>query len=201
MVDPSRPQFGTRARVARIILAGTLLFGILASALPLTTIASGPMCTLACCASRAPHAAGSCMNGSCHANLLIRSKPTHSHHQLLAPESERLCGLPRLTARMSPSSLRVVAMARSTQGSRNDTQDQANLSASTIGKRCQPDCGSCASGFANPNRQRNPAALAYAIRPRPPSSIRLADVEASLTRKLSALCRQCAPRAPPLSFS
>src|SRR5690349_10464722 len=52
--------------VVRTVLAVSLLLAFLASSFPLTTIASGPMCTLACCAGRPPHAAGSCMNGSCH---------------------------------------------------------------------------------------------------------------------------------------
>ena len=173
----------------------------LTSSLPLTTIASGPMCTLACCAGRAPHAAGSCMNGSCHANALTRSKSAHIHRELLASHSERMCGLPRLTMRLNMSVRPPGAAVRPGQTRENNTAYKASVSATNLGKPCQADCGSCASGFTSPSRKRSVAALAYATQSRPPSNVRLADVEDSLTRKLTALCRQCAPRAPPLFLS
>lgn len=190
----------TLMRVARTVLTSALLAAFLAGSFPLPTIASGPMCRLACCAGRAPHVAGSCMNGSCHANLLSRSKAAHIHRQLPTPESEEMCGLPRSTGRLNASVWLVRANPRSKETGENDTRDEASLSATYLGKPCQPDCGSCASGFTSPSRKRDAAALGYAIQARPPSSAQLSDVEGSLTRKLSALCRQCAPRAPPLSL-
>jgi hypothetical protein len=191
----------TPMRVARILVTAALLAAFLGSSFPLTTIASGPMCTLACCAGRAPHAAGSCMNGSCHANLRTRSNSAHIHRELLTPDSEQMCGLQRLTMRLKASVASQSATVRLRQTNGNNTPDNASLSETNLGKPCLPECGSCASGFTSPGRKRNAAALAYAIQPRPPSNVRLADVEDSLTRKLTALCRQCAPRAPPLSLS
>ena len=67
--------------VSRLLVGATLLLSLLASSFPLGTLASGPMCTLACCAGRAPHAAGSCMNGSCHAFLTGHPNKGHIHHE------------------------------------------------------------------------------------------------------------------------
>lgn len=189
-------------RIARIVLPLTLLLSLLASTFPLSTIASGPMCTLACCAGRPPHPAGSCMNGSFHANLRTHPKTTHIHGQQTTQEAEQVCGLPQRTSRANQSPLRILTSASSVAYSeRSGGRHSPDVSATTVAKPCQPECGSSASSFSSSNRQRNTAAIAHAVRPRPPSNIRLANIAYSLIRKLSALCRQCAPRAPPVSFS
>src|SRR4051794_5140490 len=83
--------------IARVFLATILLLGFVASTLPLESIASGPLCTLSCCAGRAPHAAGSCMNGSCHAFL---GKDSSHHRAPVGTQvNEQLCGLARAVRR------------------------------------------------------------------------------------------------------
>src|SRR5437773_12232223 len=91
----------SRIRVARAVLGATLLFSILTSSFPLATLASGPMCTLACCAGPSAHVAGSCMNGSCHAFLTGHTKKIHAHHEAPTEKTEELCGLSRLTVNAS----------------------------------------------------------------------------------------------------
>ena len=70
---------------ARTILAVTLLLTLLTGNIVWSAAsAGGPMCTLACCAGRAPHAAGSCMNGSCQAGVSEHdhaSSSFHHHHE------------------------------------------------------------------------------------------------------------------------
>src|ERR1700687_1161307 len=80
----------------RIVLAAALLLALVSSTFPVAALASAPMCHLACCAGRAPHAAGSCMNGSCHAFLTGHTKKIHIHHEAPTEQTEQLCGLSRL---------------------------------------------------------------------------------------------------------
>jgi hypothetical protein len=112
----------------------TLLLSILWANIPTASLASGPMCNLACCAGRAPHAAGSCMNGSCHAFLMGRAETSKIHVHLPVHESEQLCGLPRRTTRNSVVSLRgstELTLAASSGRSRGTrAQDAANVSTS-----------------------------------------------------------------------
>ena len=90
----------TLSRVSRVILGAMLLVAILSANIPSSVIASGPMCTLACCAGRAPHAAGSCMNGSCHAFLAGHNQKPHIH-QTRVRVAEQVCGLSRATKNAS----------------------------------------------------------------------------------------------------
>jgi len=175
-----------------------MLVGVLASTFPLAVVASGPMCTLTCCAGRAPHAAGSCMNGSCHANL-TRRKSAHDHHQLARYQFEQLCGMRRLAARFA--NLRVTAILSADQDTGRFAGNQDSLTASTLGQPCQPDCGSCSTGSTSSNRKRDSATLAYAAHARPPTGARRDVVDGNLLRSLDSLCNQYSPRGPPLSFS
>jgi len=191
--------------VARTILAALLLLTLLSAAIPLTTIASGPMCKLACCAGRAPHAAGSCMNGSCHEFLMGCPKTPKVHLQLPVHESEQLCGLPRSTTRISVVPLRgstaptLVTSSERSRGSR--ALDAALVSMSTVGNPCQPDCGSGTIGSSGQSRPRDSGAISYADKPRPPSTSRHERSAFSGAKALEALCRHSRPRGPPISSS
>jgi hypothetical protein len=198
----------TVTRVARVLLGSTLLLSILSVNIPSAVIASGPMCNLACCAGRAPHAAGSCMNGSCHAFLGGHNQKLHLHHETRVEPAEQLCGLspltqnatrlvfrPRVTRKSSPPD------SQHSHGTSKTDPEHGSLSSGAVTTPCQPECGSCASGFTNSNRQRDPAALAYADRPRPPSGAGRLSLDYPLTQKLSALRQRGAPRGPPASFS
>jgi hypothetical protein len=192
-------------RVARVSIAATLLFGILASLLPFATVASGPLCTLDCCAGRAPHAAGSCMNDSCHAFLQTHSKKTRVNTQLSSHNDEPMCGLAQ-AMRGLPSIFhtRNQLVTREHYPEPTDKrgiQINTKISSPAIGKPCQSDCASLASAASTSKRQRDKAAIAYADEPRPPSTTIFATIESSLIRERSELCRKCAPRGPPVSES
>jgi hypothetical protein len=173
---------------ARALMAFVLLSAFLCGIVPLAAVTAGSMCTLECCAGRAPHLSGSCMNGSCQVTLPSARK--HSHHA--APDrTEKLCGLPReihLTSALSRVKSRVPSSSD-------------HLSSLAVENPCQPDCGGCASGFANSNRTRNSAAVMGDNRPRPPTSSRLSDFRYHSTRVLNAQCRQGSPRGPPSAGS
>jgi hypothetical protein len=181
-------------QVARIFLSAALLACVLASVFPAAAVASGPMCTLACCEGRAPHAAGSCMNGSCHTGLLGKSESLHFHTQKVVLKAERLCGLLRIT---SANSFRQrISRIQFDEASRQP----ARVSSASLGNACEPDCGRfCVSSFSNRNRPRSHAALASFNSPRPSlSEIRL-RAESCSFQNLSAQYRQSAPRGPPQS--
>ena len=192
-------------RLARTLLGATLLVAILAASFPLLTLASGPICNLACCAGTAPHAAGSCMNGSCHAFLTLNAKahiPKRAPHE----KPEQLCGLRRSSVSASRVLWSVTINSSSADGSHSTRAskgitDQATVSTTVLNKPCQPDCDGWASGSSGSNRQQDAAALAYADRPRPPSAVGFGSVVNGLTQALGAMCRRGAPRGPPLSFS
>jgi hypothetical protein len=176
---------------ARVLLAFVLLTAFLSAILPLASVSAGSMCHLECCAGRAPHASGSCMNGSCQATLLTAHAVAKSHQAKL-DQSEKLCGLARKIEAKTFARMRV---AKSSHSSPNQ------LLAAAFDPPCQPDCGGCTSGFTNSKRQRNSATIAGANRPRPPTDTHLSDFRYRRTSILKTQCRQGAPRGPPLLVS
>jgi hypothetical protein len=176
--------------MARVLLASVLLTAFLSGMVPLASVSAGSMCNLECCAGRAPHASGSCMNGSCQATLTAH--PAAKIHQAKPDQTEKFCGLARKIKAKNLARTRVKA-------SRQTSPNQ--LLAAAFENPCQPDCGGCAAGFTNSKRQRNSAAIAGANRPRPPTDIHSSDFSSHRTRILKAQCRQGAPRGPPLSVS
>jgi hypothetical protein len=190
--------------IARAVLGVALLFTLLAGSFPLSTLASGPMCELACCAGRAPHAAGSCMNGSCHAFATSQSKKNHNHEA----KPEQLCGLSRLkfrASRIAPFETVTVDFTasdnQSTDATSSSTPATASVATPAMTKPCQSDCGGLLSRSTGSKRQRDEAALTYANRPRPPSRIRLRANDYRLTQTLDARARRGAPRGPPVLSS
>lgn len=179
----------------KLVLAVMLLVGFLSSIAPLASVSAGSMCTLECCAGRAPHVAGSCMDGACQAPLLTHSKAARSHQAKL-DHGDQLCGLNHAVVVKSLAQMRAKHAPPQVK-----TDEVTAAAAAAFVKPCQPDCGACASGFTNPNRQKNSAAIADAARPRRPTVSHLFNPGYLRTHVLDALCRQCPPRGPPLSFS
>jgi len=186
--QPMGNRVHTSQGVTRVFLATMLLLGLLGGVLPLETMASGPTCALACCAARAPHAAGSCLNHSCHAVRTTRE-------QLRARVTESLCGSTLVARQLSRKRTYPITFFAESQPS-----TPAQLYSSTVSKTCSSDYGSCA-GYENTVRQRNVALTAHAQQPEPLGAIQQLDARLALNEKRNALCRQCAPRAPPLSLS
>ena len=176
------------------MLAVMLFFAFLCSIAPLASVSAGSRCRLECCAGRAPHAAGSCMDGACEAPLRTRSKTARNHHAE-RDHGEQFCGLSHAVA------VKNLARRRANYGPPQVGSDQTGAAAAAFVRPCQPNCGPCASGFTNPNRQKNSAAIADAVRPLRPTAIHFSNSGYHLTQILKALCRQCGPRGPPLSFS
>jgi hypothetical protein len=200
-----RNSCSTVIRISRVIIGSTLLLSVLWSNIPSSVLASGQLCTLACCAGRTPHAAGSCMNGSCHAFLKGRPKTPHIHRQLPVRQSEQLCGIRRITARTTGALLRdstTSALAATPVRSRGSyPAEAARISATALSKPCNSDCGAGTFGSSSQSRPRDSNATSYADKPRPPSTARLEQSSLNIAKSSDALCRRSRPRGPPTSSS
>ena len=149
-----RGSFPSRVKLAgRCVLAVMLLLTMVGGNLILTATASSDLCTLACCAGRAPHAAGSCMQGSC--------APTHAHHAqeptVNDDDTAAPAGFAGVTAGAHGADLNEVPTV---EASADDSvkPEHSNASAAALSKSCLPDCGACNSTFNSTKRPRNVAA-------------------------------------------
>jgi hypothetical protein len=207
---------------ARAILAVTLFLMLVAGNIAWPAAASGPLCTLACCADRAPHAAGSCMHDSCETGVSTNKQASdnaqHSHHhheqqqQTADSDYDAPQGFAGAMVSAGGSDIEQVPTIdavpypaptdnRGNAGASETEQNRTAVSATALAKPCQSDCGVCASGLAAPKRSRNSAALAGANNFQPLSTVRLAVGPHSPARMRSAFIRQYVPRGPPTSFS
>ena len=182
-------------RMIRVALVAAVLACSLLSSLPVSSIASGPMCELPCCAGRAPHAAGSCMHGECHVDLKSghnshSHQNSHSHHVKHVAPSEPLCGLSRVK---TPS---VVDLAKDGHHRKPDPKQPA-VSSNAVSKPCVNDCGGCASATFSSSKVRSASVFSYASYARPPSSSERFNQCFNLLKQRDGLRRQFAPRPPP----
>jgi hypothetical protein len=85
--------------------------------------------------------------------------------------------------------------------SANGLPAPTSLAAQFLTKPCPPECGTGAVSFAQLQRSRETAALARALRPRPPTvSLQSRFIEVNLFTAI-AWQKRIRPRGPPLSFS
>jgi hypothetical protein len=165
--------FCTRAMVAL-----TLVAAFACAVIPLAS-ASGNVCKLECCAGRATHAAGSCMNGTCHAAVKIQRKTIR---RTITPPADELCGLKSLSHRFHVTAIPAQSNA--------PTENQQ--STSTVGQRCEPNCGSC-SGGSNSFKDKTAVAAVRHARP----AIVLSLINSRPTALRDAQTLEYSPRGPP----
>jgi len=181
---------------AKTLLGAILLCAVLLSSFQFVTLAGSVLCDLPCCAGRAAHAAGSCLNGSCHA---FNPQPTNTQHPA---GSDPLCGLSRLKLRTIQAALRAKVTVDFSSGhrhrSRNPHSGQVRLTAPVVTQPCRPDCGGVSASFTNSSRQRTPGALAYADRPEPPAVTGKHNFDTQLPGTRTAILSRINPRGPPL---
>jgi hypothetical protein len=217
--DYGKPRlFASRGMIAgRAILAVALLLILVGGSIVLPIAAAGgPVCTLACCAGRAPHAAGSCMHGSCETEVSAPSRASGSsyqahHHDMQQPAQALSEDVPQLFAGATASvggsdTLEVPTIEAAPYNSSADTSanavegNRAGRSAITaVVKPCQADCGACASSFSPSKWSRNTTTLAGFNRLAPPSPVKLANRRQFLALARSPFYRQSVPRGPPFS--
>lgn len=178
----------SRMRVRRrgeVLFALLLMVGFISTVAPIASVSAGSACTLACCAGRAPHAAGSCMDGTCHAAIRLRNKSSKLHAH---PVAEKLCG----SHVIRPRAFATTVVDRR---GKDENPQAASFHFSSFRHPCAPDCAGCAV-FSTSNSQSKVAALALADQlPAGPHKFFYASFDRADT--LDVACRQHSPRGPP----
>src|SRR3954464_5597945 len=164
-------------RSARIIVAAVLAFAFMCAFVPLAAVSAGDVCGLECCAGRAPHAAGSCMNGTCHAAIKNKSAKRRPQKHLVAVEE--FCGLKPLSKRLGYRAISSDGLAT--------RQTVAKLT-----RPCEPDCGGCAVGSVS---AKGKIATTSTYRLPTGQTIRLHDADRITANEVSHC--QHSPRGPP----
>jgi hypothetical protein len=180
---------------ARVILAALILCSMAAVVLPLTPVSATSTCHLDCCAGRAPHSAGSCMSGACHARIKV--KP-HAHARpRYSPISEELCGL---STRPSAVAKRMAAANLNGPKTAGSESPQSEFSTTSAGRPCPPDCSGSASAFANAKQSRKSfARRAHSLRSS--TVVGSSDRLVHSVKSRAGLCRRSIPRGPPLPIA
>jgi len=168
---------------ARLTLAVVLLAAFVCSTVPLPSVSAGNVCNLECCAGRAPHAAGSCMNGTCHAAIKLQRKIVR--RPVTSTRGDEMCGLKPLAAHL-----------RITNTPASQTSPDTQESVSKIAPSCDPDCGGCVAGSFS---SKGKATFAAAGDPAP--EVTRWFIVSHHTPGLAVLSRDYAPRGPPARFS
>lgn len=185
-------------RIATTFLAVVLSLAFLGGSLQLAQSASGSLCTLTCCAGRAPHAAGSCMNGSCRAAL---KSSRHDHAHVYHQTSDQFCGVERVAMPRGPL-LRVnVSSDQNAHGQSNQKGSHPSTIVAGITKLCDPTCGAGISISSTQTRPRESAAGVFANRPRPPAQSQIPGASFTFKEILDGFWRVRSPRGPPSSSS
>ena len=176
----NRRMSGRSGAAARVIMAAVLAGAFICAALPLASVSAGNVCRLECCAARTPHAAGSCMNGTCHAAIRIHKQRVE--RPPAAAPAEEFCGLKILAKRL-------VHVANSTEPTTRD-------SVVTLSAPCNADCGSCAVSSVSAKHKITVAAT-YRLQPQRTTW----PIESDLISSHEIFQRQYSPRGPPTSLS
>ncbi|HXI25057.1 MAG TPA: hypothetical protein VNG71_14435 [Pyrinomonadaceae bacterium] len=182
----------SRMRVCRtggVLLALLLIAGFISTVAPIASVFAGNTCTLSCCVGRAPHAAGSCMDGTCHAAIRLRNKSGKLHTH--APVAEKLCGSQVIRPRMFVTTV-------VDRRDKNQNSQGASFHFSSFGQPCAPDCAGCAV-FSTSNSQSKLAALAVASQ-RQDGPHTFLSLSLDRADTLDIACRQHSPRGPPDHF-
>jgi hypothetical protein len=179
----------------RAILAALILCAMVAVVLPLTPVSATSACHLDCCAGRAPHSAGSCMTGACHARIKIK-RQAHAA-PLYSTINEELCGL---STRPSAVVNQMAAAKFNRRKIASSESTQSELTTTSAGRPCPPDCGGLASAFANTKPSRKAfAGRTHSLRSQ--SVVSPSDRFVHSVKSRAGLCRRFIPRGPPPSFA
>jgi hypothetical protein len=172
-----------------VLLALLLIAGFISTVAPIASVFAGNTCMLSCCAGRAPHAAGSCMDGTCHAAIRLRKKTSRFSSE--PTTIEKLCGAKSLKA----TNLARTIVPRQAQPGKSQP---SSLEASMFVRQCESDCRAATCSTANQRRPRETASLSFADRGRRPSALRSLATQNIFVYQCDALRWQANPRAPPV---
>lgn len=191
--------------ILRPVLLLSLLISVLSSAVPLSSATGSHLCTMACCAAKPPHEAGTCIMLACEI------KPSSSRKQK-RKTGDPMCGsnmpsadrsdiqMAEMATEQSPSSDRLSIAEfdfSHTDSSQEGESGSPSIAAAAFTTPCPPDCGGATCSFTTQNRTRHLAALGFAARPRPPALIQKLRSSNRRSFAVAILCRKSSPRGPP----
>jgi hypothetical protein len=169
------------AVLARIALALLLAAAFTCTTVPLASVSASNTCHLECCAARAPHAAGSCMNGTCHAAIQVHK------NKLRRPASsetaEAFCGLKRFSEQTGHHAI-------------SNDAPTTQPSVATFQRACDADCGSCAVGSVSA-KGKIAIAASYQLQPLGTRC----SIDSDLISSTQTFHRRYSPRGPPTALS
>jgi hypothetical protein len=170
------------------LLALLLIAGFVSTVAPIASVSAGNTCALACCAGLAPHAAGSCMGGTCHASIRLHNKSS----KLRAPTlvADKLCG----SHVLRPSAFVTPVIDRR---GKDENSQGASFHFSSLRQPCAPDCAGCAA-FSTKSQSRFAALALVDQLQASPHSFLFASLDHGDTLDVS--CPQHSPRGPPDHF-
>ncbi len=186
-------SLSTVSFVLRATLAVSLLIVLVGAGLVLPAAASGPMCTLACCAGRAPHVAGSCMQGSC------ATQPSDHHaHQGTDDSSSPI---PGVVAGAHGADMEAVPTVDASESSREVARENSSVvpafSTAALVKPCELGCGASMSIFSTGQKARD-ARISKPVNHRPPLASASLTRASFLTKATHpGFSRSQPPRGPP----
>jgi hypothetical protein len=177
------PTYSRALTCARLTLAVVLLAAFVCTTLPLASVSAGNVCKLECCAGRAQHAAGSCMNGACHAAVRLQRKIVR--RTVTSTQDDELCGFKPLAAHL-----------RLTTPPASQNSPDTQKSVSKIAPSCDADCGSCVAGSFSFKGKASPTTVGD-----PASEVTRWFTNSHHTSGFALLSRDHSPRGPPIRFS
>jgi hypothetical protein len=190
--------------VSRAIVAGLLSLALLFGIFPFSSASATRLCTMACCAGKPPHLAGSCHMGF---SIAVEAEPEmgcaegEAEHHSDARSIE--VSTPDMSMENSESPDHCDVAGNATDHARMpQIPDQLAAAVSTVlTSPCSSDCTAGAATSFLGRRQHDQAAVAYGSKPRPPTSVRFNGVLFGSFHFTSDFTSTYAPRGPPLVFA
>jgi hypothetical protein len=213
-----------RNSVVRTTLAAALVVAVAAGTVPLEVLSAGLGCPMPCCKG-IYGAPGGCTGSTCHARLQNKksaghvhsdtgcgvaadaASEAHTHHASLDSAHEHHAPPETAHAHADAAPIHAADAAPLIEhGALRDVSTQNTLrettsAAANVARPCSPDCGAVLNSFNQLRRSHNDAALAYKLRPRPPTSAATLPAPEGVVEASSQLRRLCPPRAPPTAHA
>jgi hypothetical protein len=186
--------------IPRIVVAALLVFALLSSVAPLSTFSSAHLCTMSCCIGKPPHLAGSCSVSFIHQKKTLDSNFDTDENSLEHHDGMHARANVREeeSANSSDHCHTETHFAAETSSAQEREAQPAGIASQILTQPCPPECQAGASSFARVRPSRDPAAMAHACQPRPPTNSSLAGLFFTILLLPANKRRQSRPRAPPL---
>lgn len=192
-----RPANPARAAIPRIVLAVMLALALLSGIAPLNALSSSSSheCNMSCCLSKSPHAAGSC--SVAFASDEEAKTPDESDYEMTAHRGHAEHISQTIASHEGHKPAKQSSAHHSSTG--KATSQRASVRAQALTKPCAPECAAAAAPLSTQMRRpRDPAAQAFAGKPRPAILNFFARHFSNTWSPSAARHKLLPPRAPPL---